>query len=292
MPFAILFPGQGAQFRGMGTDLFDCYPGLTRWACDLLGYDLVERCRDDPGGLLSQTEHTQVALYVVNAMHAFERERREDRPADYYLGHSLGEYNALLAAGAFDFETGLRLVEKRGKLMAAASGGGMTAVMGLSASHLLAAFEQDGVEGIDLAGFNTDSQLVIAGTADTLHAAHESLKARGIRFAPLRVSGPFHSRYMESARTEFEEFLLGFTFSEPRTPVIANVTGLPYERGTIAKILSEQLVKPVRWVDSVRHLLALDSSLECEEMGGRSLLRMVDRIRDSAATPLQSESMV
>lgn len=289
MPFAILFPGQGAQFQGMGADVFGRYPGLTEFACDLLGYDLVALCRDNPGDLLSLTDRTQPALYTVNALHTFERERREERRADCYLGHSLGEYNALLAAGAFDFETGLRLVKRRGELMAAASGGGMTAVMDAPEVLLLEVFEEDGIEGVDFAGFNTDSQIVIAAPDEVLRDAHAALGRRGIRFAPLRVSAPFHSRYMASARAEFEEFLRGFTFAEPHTTVIANVTGRPYERGAIAATLCEQIVAPVRWADSVRRLLDLESPLECEEVGGKSLLRMVDKIRVStaAASPLR-----
>lgn len=145
--FAILFPGQGSQFRGMGADVFGHYPGITRFACDLLGYDLPARCRDNRDDVLARTECTQPALFTVNALHTFERERREGRPADCYLGHSLGEYNALLAAGVFDFETGLRIVTKRGELMAAASGGGMTAVMNTPVERLLEVLDADGVEG-------------------------------------------------------------------------------------------------------------------------------------------------
>ncbi|MGW2330439.1 ACP S-malonyltransferase [Streptomyces sp. NPDC001700] len=281
MVFAILFPGQGSQFRGMGKDAFQGYPGLTQFACDLLGYDLVALCRDNPDDMLARTEYTQPALYTVNALQMFERVRREDRPADCYLGHSLGEYNALLAAGVFDFETGLRLVKKRGELMAAASGGGMTAVMNTPASRLFDILGQDGIEGLDVAGFNTDTQLVIAGPASALRAAHAALKERGIRFAPLRVSAPFHSRYMEPARAEFERYLKEFTFAEPAADVVANVTGRPYETGAIVSTLSQQLVEPVRWTDSVRHLLARDPQFACEEVGGKSLLRMVEKIRTS-----------
>lgn len=194
--FAILFPGQGSQFRGMGADVFGHYPGITRFACDLLGYDLPARCRDNQDDVLSRTECTQPALFTVNALHAFERERREGRPADCYLGHSLGEYNALLAAGVFDFETGLRIVQKRGELMAAASGGGMTAVMNTPAERLLEVLGADGVEGVEVAAHNTDTQIVIAGADGALRAAHASLRARGIRFAPLRVGAAFHSRAM------------------------------------------------------------------------------------------------
>lgn len=282
MVFAILFPGQGAQFRGMGADLFGRYPGLTQFACDLLGYDLVALCRDNPDDRLARTRYTQPALYTVQALAMFERTRREERRADCYLGHSIGEYNALLAAEVFDFATGLQLVKKRAELMDAASGGGMTAVKDAPAERLREIFAQDGVEGVDLAGFNTDAQIVIAGPLDVLRAAHAALERREVRFAPLRVSGPFHSRYMAPARAEFAAFLGGFGFAEPTTPVIANVTARPYQPGETVRLLCDQLVEPVRWTDSVRHLLARDPRMECEEVGGKSLLRMVDQIRTSA----------
>jgi malonyl CoA-acyl carrier protein transacylase len=292
MMLAILFPGQGAQFQGMGENLFGRYPGLTQFACDLLGYDLVALCRDNPDDALRRTDFTQPALYTVNALHMFEREHREGRRADFYLGHSLGEYNALLAAGVFDFETGLRLVKKRGELMAQAAGGGMTAVMHTPARELLRIFAEDGVEGIDVAAFNTDSQIVVAGPEDALEAAHASLGRRGVHFAALRVGAPFHSRYMAPARTEFEEFLREFTFAEPGTPVIANVSGRPYEPGRIGETLGRQLVEPVRWTDSIRHLLALDTRMECEETDGKTLTRLVEKIREAGLLdPLQRQGL-
>lgn len=278
MPFAVLFPGQGAQSRGMGADVFDRYPALTQFACDLLGYDLVARCRDNPDDILARTECTQPALFVVNALRTFEREHGEARRADYYLGHSLGEYNALLAAGVFDFRTGLRLVKKRGELMAAASNGGMTAVLDISGRRLLEIFEEDGVEAVDVAGFNTDAQTVIAGPDAALRGAHQALTNRAVRFVQLRVGGPFHSRYMDGARVEFEKYLKEFTFADPHTPVIANATGLPHVQGEFIRTLGDQLTRPVRWTDSIRHLLGQDSPLECEEVGGRSLVGMVRKI--------------
>lgn len=287
---AVLFPGQGSQFRGMGADVFGRYPGLTRYACDLLGYDLVALCRDNPDDMLSRTECTQPALYTVNALHAFERERRDERPADCYLGHSLGEYNALLAAGVFDFETGLRLVKRRGELMAAATGGGMTAVLDVPPARLLDALAEDGVEGIDLAALNTDAQVVIAGSDQALRTAHAALRRRGIRHTALRVGAAFHSRHMEPVRAEFEKFLGEFTFAEPRTAVISNASARPHERDTIPAMLSRQLVEPVRWADSIRRLLSLGTGLECEELGGRSLTRMVRSLMksDTHSQPVES----
>ncbi|MGW5114004.1 ACP S-malonyltransferase [Streptomyces noursei] len=278
MAFAVLIPGQGSQFRGMGQDVFPKYPGVAQFASDLLGYDLVALCRDDPGGRLADTAYTQPALFVVNALHLFERERREERTADYCLGHSLGEYNALMAAGVLDLETGLRIVRRRAELMAEAVGGGMTAVMNTSEARLAEIFAEDGVEGVDIAAFNTDAQVVVAAPERVLEAAHAALRNRGVRFAPLRVGGAFHSRYMESARREFARFLEGFSFGAPRARVISNVTARPHEPGRIREQLAEQLVRPVRWADSIRYLMSR-GELEFQEVGGKDLTRMVQHIR-------------
>jgi len=116
-----MFPGQGSQAKGMGQDLFDAYPELTRNASDLLGYSIKDLCLKNPDGLLDRTDYTQPALFVVNALSWLRERERSGTPA-YFVGHSLGEYNALFAAEVFDFETGLRLVQKRGSLMALAGG--------------------------------------------------------------------------------------------------------------------------------------------------------------------------
>ncbi|MFJ6620725.1 ACP S-malonyltransferase [Kitasatospora sp. NPDC091335] len=278
----MLFAGQGSQFKGMGAEVLGRYPGLVGFASDLLGYDLAALCTTDPDGLLSRTEYTQPAIFVVNALHAFEHTRREDRPADVYLGHSLGEYNALLAAGVFDFETGLRLVARRGELMAAASEGGMAAVLDTPEEKLLAILAEHGVEGVDIAGLNTPAQLVIAATPPVLDAAVGCLEENGVRVARLKVSAPFHSRYMEPARVRFAEFLRRFEFAEPTTPVVSNVTAGIHRPRETAALLAEQLVAPVRWTDCVRSLLDRDEGLEFTEIGGRSLTRMVHTIKTGA----------
>lgn len=280
--FAMLFAGQGSQHRGMGAEVLERYPGLVGFASDLLGHDLATLCTKDPDRLLSRTEYTQPAIFVVNALHSFEHTHREDRPADVYLGHSLGEYNALLAAGVFDFETGLRLVAKRGELMAAASEGGMAAVLDTPEERLLGILADHGVEGVDVAGLNTPSQIVIAATPSVLAAAIGCLEEQGIRVARLKVSAPFHSRYMEPARARFAEFLTGFAFAAPRTPVVSNVTARPHRPEETARLLAEQLVTPVRWTDCVRSLIDRDEGLEVTEIGGTALTRMVDTITSGA----------
>lgn len=276
----IMFPGQGSQYKGMGKDLFGDYPHLAAKASELLAYDLVELCLDDPERKLGKTQFTQPALYVVNAL-GFYRRQHHCRP-DYLVGHSLGEYNALLAADAFDFETGLKLVQKRGELMAAASGGGMAAVVGLSAGELQQKLEQGGFDDIDIANFNTPTQTVIAGQQDSLNRVIKALKAQGIRAVLLAVSAPFHSRFMQPAAEQFEVFLRQFRFDSPKIPVIANATGRPYEGEGVAAVLSRQIAGSVRWTDTIRYLLEQGAD-QFEEIGGTVLTKMVTEIRNNPA---------
>ncbi|MGB8195259.1 MAG: ACP S-malonyltransferase, partial [Chitinophagaceae bacterium] len=179
---AIMFPGQGSQYKGMGKDLFKVYVKETRRASEMLGYDIEELCVNDPKRQLGQTQYTQPALYVVNALAYFQHQKND---ASYFVGHSLGEYNALLAAGAFDFETGLQLVKKRGELMAAASGGGMAAVLGLSAAQLRKKLDEEGHTGIDIANYNTPTQSVVAGTQETINKLITAFDAQKIKIIPL-----------------------------------------------------------------------------------------------------------
>ena len=131
-----MFPGQGSQSKGMGADLFDRFRHLAEQADDILGYSIRELCVDDPRDELGNTRFTQPALYVVNAMSYYARMEESGRAPDVVAGHSLGEFNALLAAGCFDFATGLRLVRRRGELMAQVSGGAMAAVMNASKDEI------------------------------------------------------------------------------------------------------------------------------------------------------------
>ena len=167
----------------MGRGLFPAFPAETRLASDILGYDIEELCAQDPRRQLVQTQFTQPALYVVNAFHY--QKQYAGAPPGFLAGHSLGEYNALLAAGAFDFETGLRLVQKRGELMAAASGGGMAAVIGLSAGELQSLLREGGYDDIDLANFNAPGQIVIAGKKESIEKVVEGFKAKDITIMPL-----------------------------------------------------------------------------------------------------------
>ncbi|HVI45321.1 MAG TPA: ACP S-malonyltransferase [Chitinophaga sp.] len=273
----IMFPGQGSQYKGMGKELFKIFSKEVQRASDILGYDLEELCVKDPERKLNQTAFTQPALYVVNALEYYRR-HRDSQPA-YLIGHSLGEYNALLAARAFDFETGLRLVQKRGVLMAAALGGSMAAVLGLQVEDLRQKLADGGYTTIDVANYNTPTQTVIAGQQETINRIVKDFDGQGIKIVPLNVSAPFHSRYMKPAAEEFAAFLRDFNFSRLQFPVIANATARPYEDNSVADLLSTQIASSVQWTDSVRYLMGKGITM-FEEIGGGILTKMVKEIRE------------
>jgi trans-AT polyketide synthase, acyltransferase and oxidoreductase domains len=287
MSTACLFPGQGSQSKGMGGDLFERFADWTAQADAMLGCSIRELCIDDPRGELGLTQFTQPALFVVNAM--TWRARREDgAPApDFVAGHSLGEFNALLAAEAFDFGTGLALVARRGAMMGRVGGGGMAAVIGMDPAgiqRILAGSEAG--RRIDVANFNSFDQTVIAGPRDDLAAVGADFEAAGVRaYIPLNVSAPFHSRYMHEPQAEFSAFLSGFTVAPPRLPVISNVTAQPYAEGAVRETLAAQIGSSVRWLDSMVYLL--DQGVETfEEVGpGTVLTKLLAQIRKRRARP-------
>ena len=276
-----LFPGQGSQSKGMGAGLFDRYPDWTSQADDILGYSIRALCVEDPRGELGLTAFTQPALYVVNALTYRARQDGGAAAPAFLAGHSLGEYDALLVAGVFDFATGLRLVQHRGQLMGRVAGGGMAAVVGLEPKQIQRILD-DSEPGrrIDVANFNTDDQTVLAGQTDDLAAIKAAFEQAGARaFIPLSVSAPFHSRYMRDAQSEFAAFLSGVTFHAPAIPVISNLSGRPYEGDLVRQTLSEQIGNSVRWLESMRYLLDQPDP-QFEEVGpGTVLTRLVAQIR-------------
>ncbi|MFF0854552.1 ACP S-malonyltransferase [Streptomyces sp. NPDC003280] len=276
------FPGQGSQVRGMGRELFEKYPEHTATADRVLGHSLAELCLDDPGRRLGETQFTQPALFAVSALGYLERQAADPVPADYLVGHSLGEYVALFAAGVFDFETGLRLVQRRGALMAEAGGGGMAAVVGLDETELPRVLAEAGIEDLDIANHNAPDQLVVSGPRESVEAARAAAEAAGARAVRLNVSAPFHSRYMRATAEEFARFLDGFTLRAPTVPVLANVDGQPYDPDAVKETLTAQIVSPVRWTDTVRRLMG-HGDFDFVEIGpGRVLTNLVAKIRNTA----------
>jgi malonyl CoA-acyl carrier protein transacylase len=265
----------------MGAALFDRFADWTAGADAVLGYSIRELCVDDPRAELGLTAFTQPALFVVNAM--TYRARIEDgaeAPA-FVAGHSLGEYNALLAAGVFDFKTGVTLVKLRGALMGKVGGGGMAAVIGLAPDRIQSVL-QSSTEGnrLDVANFNSFDQTVVAGPKDAIAAVKPDFEAAGVRaFIPLKVSAPFHSRYMQAPQAEFSNFLSTFSFAPPRVPVVANATAALYEADRVRETLASQIGSPVRWLDSMLFLLDQGVTEFVEAGPGTVLTKLVGQIR-------------
>lgn len=282
MPRAFLFPGQGSQHKGMGADLFDRkeYRALESEVDALVGYSLRELCLEDAAGRLNKTQYTQPCLYVVNALH-YDRAVDEHGRPDVVAGHSLGEYNALHAAGAFDFMAGLRLVHKRGELMAKATDGGMAAVVGLDGDLVHDVLRRNGLTDIDVANFNAPQQTILSGPTASLESARACFDEAGAKSCiPLPVSAAFHSRYMNDAAVEFRQFIAGFDFQGLDIPVVANVTGMPYPQGdptiTIRAFLARQIENPVKWTRTMRYLLE-ERQAECTETGpGQVLTKLIE----------------
>ncbi|AJQ25402.1 ACP S-malonyltransferase [Pelosinus fermentans] len=280
-----VFPGQGSQIKGMGGPVFDEFRELTAEADEILGYSIKKLCMEDPNLNLSQTQYTQPALYIVNALSYLSRIEKDGKKPNYVAGHSLGEYDALFAAGAFEFATGLKLVKKRGELMSGATGGGMAAVIGLNAAQIADVLAQNNLQSIDIANYNSPTQIVISGLKTDIERAQPIFeKVTNVQlFIILKTSGAFHSRYMEEARREFEVFINTFEFFPMTIPVISNVHARPYKESDIKQNLIEQITHPVKWSESIRYLMGFEG-MEFVEIGsGNVLTGLIRRIKNEAA---------
>ncbi|MER7168823.1 ACP S-malonyltransferase [Micromonospora sp. NPDC000207] len=247
-----VFPGQGAHRVGMGGDLFDRFPEWCAVADRVVGVPVAEICASETH--LRDTRFAQPALFVVNALSHLAL-AGEPEP-DFLAGHSLGEYNALVAAGCLDFETALRLVCRRGEVMAGAQAGGMLAVVGAGLDRIPDLLAAAGVHDVDVANDNADDQVVLAGPHAALTVAEDAVRAAGVgRCVRLTVAGPFHSRHMRRASREFESALTGVRFATPRVPVVSNVTARPHDPALLPDLLVLQVHRPVRWRETMRHLV-------------------------------------
>ncbi|MEN9574077.1 MAG: S-malonyltransferase [Verrucomicrobiota bacterium] len=285
---ALLFAGQGAQTVGMGRDLAAAFPAaqaLFDRANAALGYDLAGVCFNGPEAELTKTENAQPGIFLVSWV-ALEllRARVPGLKFDATAGLSLGEFTALTAAGAMNFEDGLRIVRLRGRFMqeaCEATQGGMAAIIGLDEAPTREVCAEAGVE---LANLNCPGQLVISGAADKITKACELAKARGAKRAlPLPVAGAYHSQLMASAQPKLRAALAGITLSAPSVPVIANVTAQPH--GTPAEIADTvvaQVTSSVRWEESIRSLLAQGFTRFIELGPGTALTGFMKRIDKTA----------
>ncbi|MFB9328392.1 ACP S-malonyltransferase [Paenibacillus aurantiacus] len=278
---AVLFPGQGSQYVGMGRWLHDNYASarvVFAEAGDTLGYDMAALVFEGAEEQLAKTEFTQPALLTASyAAFAVYMEEIGVPPA-YAAGHSLGEFSALAASGALSLRDALRLVQTRGRLMqeAAAEGvGAMCAAIGASPEQAdeacRAAAAATGLQVV-VSNYNSADQLVLSGYRQAVEHASGLLADQGTRTTFLRVSAPFHSPLMQPAAERFREELAACSFGSFKWPVLSNVTGEPYRQPQDAlELLTTQLTAPVRWLDAMRYLESSGVSLTAE-IGAKTVL--------------------
>jgi [acyl-carrier-protein] S-malonyltransferase len=285
---AFIFPGQGSQYVGMGMDLAAKSPAakeLFARADALVGSPLSKICFEGPEEELKQTRNTQPAIFlhsmVIASLLANSIEKQD---VGMVAGHSLGEYSALVYAGAITFEDGLRLVRLRGELMQRAGEtqrGTMAAVVGLEPAVVEEVCREAAAEGIvQCANFNSPGQIVISGSVPGVRKGMELAKARGAKLVKeLVVSGAFHSPLMESAREQLRSGLASTTITDSRIPVYANVTAQPVQKGAeIRTLLERQLTSAVRWEESVRNMIGNGATAFVEVGPGKVLQGLVKRI--------------
>jgi [acyl-carrier-protein] S-malonyltransferase len=290
MATAFIYPGQGAQYVGMAKDLFDSFPlvqEIFKKANEILGFDLAEVCFNGPEDKLKQTFITQPAIfthsYVLTVL------LKKKLTAEYTAGHSLGEYSALVYAGALDFEGGLKLVKLRGELMQKAGEmqkGTMAAILGLDEEPILEICKEASSEGIvQVANFNSPGQIVISGSIEGVKRAMVLAKERKAKLAKeLVVHGAFHSPLMEPAKEKLKVALDDTEFNSLMIPVYTNVTGEALtpvsSTDEIKESLFNQLTLSVRWEQSIKNMIK-DGADEFIELGpGKVLQGLVKRISD------------
>lgn len=290
MKLAAIFPGQGAQSVGMLADIAGAHASVKAKfdvASEVLGFDLWSIVQEGTAEVLGSTENTQPALLVASVA-LWELWSAGGEKVNVMAGHSLGEYSALVCAGAMSFEDGVRLVRTRGELMqrAVPSGqGGMAAVLGLDDDAIEACCASVAGE-VSAANYNAPGQVVIAGDMSAVDEAIEACKAAGAKRAlKLNVSGPFHSKLMASAADDFSEALDAIAVVLPTIPVVQNVrASVAKDVGELKSNLVEQLYSPVQWTASVQFMLSHGLQL-CVECGpGNVLAGLVKRISKETPT--------
>lgn len=295
---AFVYPGQGAQYPGMGEELANAFPSAMEVfskASDALGMDMKELCFRGTEEDLKKTENTQPTILTVSVALTKILEEKGIK-ADYTAGLSLGEYSALVYAGALDFADGVKLVRKRGQYMqeaVPAGEGTMAAIMNLDRELLLEGLKEASEFGIvEAANYNCPGQIVIAGATPAIEKACEILKAKGAKRAMvLPVSAPFHSSMLKPAGEMLEKELSGVPVNELKVPVISNVDAdLVPSKENVKPNLIKQVSSSVLWEDSVRKMLELGVTTFIEIGPGKALSGFIKKI-DKEAVILNVEDL-
>jgi len=285
---AFIFPGQGSQFVGMAQDFYDSYSFAKECyqnAGDILGFDLARLSFEGPEDELARTDNTQPALFVHSYI-VCELLRQNGYSPVMAAGHSLGEYSALAATEVFSFKQGLRLVKLRGQLMHSAGAlvkGAMAAIIGLdyqAVHNICQAASHKAL--VDLANFNSPQQIVISGTIEGVQIAMAMAEKKGAkRVVRLNVSGAFHSPLMKPILSDYTQELESVEFKTPKVPVYINVTGQATDDSNeIRMFLAKQLLSPVLWTETIKHMNLGGAEIFVEVGPGKvlsGLLHKIDR---------------
>ncbi|NNU92173.1 [acyl-carrier-protein] S-malonyltransferase [Geobacillus sp. NFOSA3] len=284
---AFIFPGQGSQTVGMGKDIAQSDANIAavfQSADERLGFSLSSLIFEGPQETLTLTYNAQPAL-LTTSIALLEKVKEAGITADYVAGHSLGEYTALVAAGAISFTDAVYAVRKRGEFMeeaVPAGEGTMAAVLGMDAAALEAVTKEVSEQGdpVQLANLNCPGQIVISGSKAGVEKAGQLAKERGAkRVIPLEVSGPFHSSLMKPAASKLQDVLNTIAIRDAEIPVISNVTAQPVvKKEEILRLLIEQLYSPVRWEQSVEMMIGLGVDTFIEIGPGKVLSGLVKKI--------------